>query len=100
MTQESDEYQGYTNRETWAAHLHLANDEWLYNLATETVALAGQDAPMAGANRLQEVVADLIEVNRNSTPAEATAVLTMMDREVGSWWRVNWAEVADGFRDE
>lgn len=92
-----DRYNGYTNRETWAASLHLSNDEWLYNLATETMALDNAD-------RLKEVVMDLVEVNRDAqdsgaSPGEQISVVTMMDREVGSWWRVDWNDVAEGFAE-
>jgi hypothetical protein len=91
-------YNGWSNRETWAAHLHLSNDEWLYNLAAETVELSGEGAHVA-ANRLEEVVMDLVNVNRDGTTG-TDARLTMMDREVGSWWRVDWREVADAFKPD
>ena len=95
------EYQGWSNRETWAASLHLSNTEWLYNAARELVA---RNAGLTGSAwmALEEWCVELIDENRETIDGygaeyeKHNAALTMMDREVGSWWRVNWREVADG----
>jgi hypothetical protein len=100
------EYQGWTNRETWAASLHLSNDQYLYTGARAAVQnalhVAGEDAGLyTGANALEEWVTAEVEYDRGQLDNgnDGSAVITMMDREVGSWWRVNWREVADGLMD-
>jgi hypothetical protein len=103
---EDETYQGWTNRETWAASLHLSNTEWLYNGARDAIIAgrreAGEDAgPFTAANALEAAVMDIVGQNREAhDDAQPTGGdITMMDREVGSWWRVNWREVAEGLMD-
>jgi hypothetical protein len=107
----NDEYQGWTNRETWAASLHLSNAEWLYNgardVVTDALQAAGSDAgPFTAGNALEGWVTDIVDAHHETQddkttvgPCRENPDITMMDREVGSWWRVNWREVADGLMD-
>jgi hypothetical protein len=94
-----DTYNGWTNRETWACHLHLSNSEWLYNGA---ISVIGPHRGSDAADTLKSWCDELVEEDRDGLdegrPGEGT--ITMMDREVGSWWRVNWQEVADAFMEE
>lgn len=69
----SEEYNGWTNRETWACALHLSNTEWLYGLA---LAYARQDE-WGGA------LAEWVMVG-----------------DVGSLWRVDWKAVRDGLVED
>ena len=92
-------FNGYVNRETWAAHLHLSNDPDLYDMARDHVADAIAN-DMHPDLVLKEKVANLIEMNRDAQDNDGdfgSDALTMMDREVGSWWRVDWKSVAEGF---
>jgi hypothetical protein len=104
----SDEtYNGWTNRETWAASLHLSNTEWLYNAARD---VAGRfydhpdGGPYSAGDALGEWVMTWVEDNREDQDEGRTSQvnrdITLMDREVGSWWRVNWREVADGLMED
>jgi hypothetical protein len=84
-----DTYNGWTNRETWACHLHLSNDEGLYSMATE--ALEGKEAGWEAAEAMREFVENLLDEF-----GEIEGIAMMRD-EVGSMWRVDWQEVADVF---
>lgn len=96
----SDEtYNGWTNRETWAANLHITNDEGLYSSARETV----QDAiDVAGPDKGSHTAANALEDWFESTTedfSDSDGIQTMV-REVGSVWRVNWKEIADGLLED
>jgi hypothetical protein len=100
-------YNGWTNRETWAAALHLSNTEWLYNGAREVVASTDPVGEYSRATALEEWVTGIIESQREVQddktvvgPTREDPDLTMMDREVGSWWRVDWREVAEGLLED
>lgn len=104
----ADEYQGWTNRETWALHLHLSNDQGLYELTRERVAdrLASNSKFMHSSDSVYaarvagEAVKDLFD--ELTDPAEfndSDLVLTML-REVGSVWRVNFDEVGAAFIED
>ena len=89
-----DSYNGWTNRETWACHLHLTNDEGWYDMARGIVADAGGTRDgYAAANAL----ADWFDEIGGYTP---TPGIRMMLDDIGSLWRVNWREVANALRDE
>lgn len=84
MTENTEQYNGWTNRETWAASLYLNNDEGLYSMAREC------ESPEA----LEEMIEELKDER------EGNKLLTMMFDEIGSLWRVNWQEVWEGLQDE
>jgi hypothetical protein len=77
----NDTYQGWTNRETWAAHLWLNNSVTIYQGAFEYA------KPMT-----PESLREYTERVAYSRPD--------MAREIGSLWRVNWAEVAAALTKE
>jgi hypothetical protein len=98
-------YNGWTNRETWAANLHITNDQGLLEMATE---------------RLEEFRPDLDEDGNTSTDGISFRAgealrdwyeeivdefgdsegIRMMVKEVGSAWRVDWQEVAEGLLED
>ena len=79
----TDEYNGWTNRETWACNLWLANDEGLYAGATEIVeSLVGTSAQRIG-EALVEWFRELVEELN----------LVDISRDIGSWWRVDEREL-------
>lgn len=73
----ADTYNGWTNRETWAMHLWLTNDEHAYHL------FRGQSA-MALAEHFTEEC---------SAPSLDGFYLQVL-QDVGSLYRVNWQEIA------
>lgn len=86
----SDEtYNGWANRETWAASLHISNDQGLMEMATER--LEGIDSE---SFRLGETLAEWYdEILDEFGDSEG---IRMMAKEVGSAWRVDWQSVAEG----
>ena len=97
-----DEYNGWKNKETWATALHLSNDEGLYNMCLELV--EGKKRWPAG-DAIEEWVTEQVE--RVLYPSDGveddpnyTEWIRLMIADVGSWWRVDWADVADSFLEE
>jgi hypothetical protein len=90
----SEEYNGWTNRETWAVNLWVTNDQGLMNGVDEAM----RDAYDAeGENyRLDEVyrgvMFDLLD--GDGLPSRET---WMMKDDIGSLWRVNWRELAEAW---
>ena len=97
MTDET--YNGWTNRETWAANLHITNDQGLYESAREYV----QDSlDAAGADKGSHTAAYALEewfegITEDFPDGEG---IQMMVRDIGSVWRVNWREVAEGLLED
>lgn len=117
-----DTYNGWVNRETWAADLHLSNDQNLYNLCRDMAegaleAAAGEELVVNGAierrNMARHLMADALKdmvetwaenvrlTALGETPPTARmlkeAVEMVMD--VGSLYRVNWDDVARDYID-
>jgi hypothetical protein len=109
----SDEYNGWTNRETWAVNLWLTNDQGLDAGTRETIEvnmIAGRelfDRDMAGldlkapvrtyaADAVRHFVEELLDPNEGLLD-ETTR--HSMASDCGSLWRVNWYEIADAFRE-
>ncbi len=93
----SENYNGWTNRETWAAVLHLENDEGGYTMANEWA----DEAPSATA--LAATICQFFTDEAEAvcfTPSEATPWGRVMVADVGSLWRVNWTEIAEGLWEE
>lgn len=88
-----DRFNGWVNRETWAMHLHLSNDEGLYAMTRDLVRGAEDEDGATAA--LQTWVNDLL-----ADELETTELGRMMLREVGSLWRVDWPSIARAFSEE
>jgi hypothetical protein len=85
-------YNGWVNRETWTAALHLTNDEGLY-LESVTLATASPDCLREWVEAEAETV---YFPEDGETPAEWIRPLLA---NVGSLWRVDWDEVAASLLD-
>ena len=98
-----DTYNGWSNRETWAANLHLSNDYRWYTLTMEVV----REAHAAGAtrygiaHRLESCFDDYVADPEGPLGGEGdrfeheAAVL----RDVGSLWRIDWLEIEPGWTE-
>ena len=103
-----DEYNGWTNRETWAAHLWLSNDE-------ATAAEARRIAKLADTQcRLDCIAYELIWKPAASTSRAGERLITYlsdliaddgphalnMASDIGSFWRIDALELGAAFLDE
>lgn len=98
-----DEYNGWTNRETWATALHIDNDYGTYTMRQEWVEEARDaDYPaMRLADRLEEWLNELAQdaMEDGECIAGGKASRMMLD-EIGSRWRVNYREIAENWLSE
>ena len=98
---EEQDYNGWTNRETWATALHMDNDYGLLNNALEYVRdeIATTKEPniydLAEGFRyqLEEDLLTFENVRENRS-------LWLMLTDIGSLYRVNWREIAQHYVDQ
>lgn len=93
-----EEFNGWTNRETWATNLHIENDQYLYETAREyaKLELEGHDEgeeinPYHLGERLSSWIQDDLLTLENIAGNEG---LWLMLTDIGSLYRVNWREIA------
>jgi hypothetical protein len=95
------EYNGWTNRETWATALHINNDQWLQETALDYVRqeVEGHDegeeinSYYLGQTLRGWIEDDLLTLE-NIVGNEG---LFNMLTDIGSLYRVNWREIAEAF---
>jgi hypothetical protein len=97
------EYNGWTNRETWAVNLWLTND---YGM-TKDLEIYFQELHQEG----EEVIETTPEIMRNYTEYLESYVNELLEFEnlnrttysmltdIGSLYRVNWREIAEDFAE-
>jgi hypothetical protein len=101
-------YNGWTNRETWAVNLWLANDEPAYRTARDIAAPGNYDYPEDEMRELVEritvdAIADQYENERRERDPEYTAwplpgFATDLIR--ASLARVDWHAIVEAFAEE
>lgn len=111
----SDEYNGWTNRETWAIQLHLSNNEGDYNAMRErAVELVNEtDQSVASPVALmadyikdwtEEVFDSVLTIEPGIFDDHGVSFSTQEARnfvsDVGSWWRADFYEIAEHWIDE
>jgi len=98
------EYNGWTNRETWATKLHIDNDEALAEYAYEYVReeVAGHDkGEEINAYHLGETLKNWIEEDLLTLEnVSGNRGLWLMLTDIGSLYRVNWREIAQAYIDD
>jgi hypothetical protein len=116
MTTETD-YNGWTNRETWATMLHIDNDQYLYETALDYARTAWQEHTTPQEDEVESwgdvadkqsearyCLADTLEnwITEDLLTLENLAGnqgLFNMLTDIGSLYRVNWNEIANALID-
>jgi len=98
-------YNGWTNRETWAFHLWIRNEQTTAAEAQLVVEQAAARACPDNRDDARRIVVDALRewwsgVIRAARDYGYSAALATMRDEVGSLWRVDWAAIADAMLDE
>ena len=116
---ETESYNGWANRETWAVALHINNDQGWQESVLETVrnTVDGitQDPPawldpadlndVFYANRAGDAIAENVaewltgdrEARRYAESVTYSAGQDMARDDIGSLWRVDWREIGASF---
>jgi hypothetical protein len=118
---ETERYNGWANRETWAVALHINNDRGWQESVRETVrnAVEGiqQDPPawldpseltdVYYANRAGDIIRENVEetlepyhIDENGAPYELTESQWLALQGIGSLWRVDWRELGARFLED
>jgi hypothetical protein len=88
------EYNGWTNRETWATALYINNDEGLINPLSEVAKLHDNLNDMA--DEVEGFISQVLDFDNVSTNRNAFLML----QDIGSLYRVNWREIAESIMSE
>jgi hypothetical protein len=100
MKMEIQEYNGWSNRETWATKLWVDNDQGLYYHAKD-MASGYHDDKRGLADALEEWITELLDMEQVfSAPLEQRKALISMSSDIGSLYRVNWYEIAESLLSE
>lgn len=108
----SDEtYEGYKNRETWAFEVNWANAQPVYLWVLAQAQEFLRSMPEATDYDLGKHIIDAVQEEARNAKAQADDFLhasemrefykslAIMRDDVGSWWRVDQAEVGESIRD-
>jgi hypothetical protein len=94
-----DTYNGHPNRETYMFHLHVANDEYLQNLAHRTTraVLANSSGvapfPFYVGEIVIAAIRDAIDDNAACDYPSAREFALGAMRDIGSFWRIDESHV-------
>ena len=97
------DYNGWTNRETWAVMLHINNDQGLQEKA---LAIAREcledDTTYEFELAIQDWVSELLDFDYwvDTFDAPMPRGIVAMLQDVGSLWRVNWREAAESLLED
>ena len=103
------EYNGWTNRETWATMLHIDNDQGLQEQAHDYARTSWEEHqnddpndPEANVSFALYCLADSLENWFDDLAGDFTELpsgVYYMLRDIGSLYRVNWREIAEALLD-
>ena len=92
---ESEEYQGWPNRETWGASLIIGNLEPLYRKVQRLLDWAEADEQdELGSYQLGWLMNETFNSYLNDPDLELE-IQVMIRSTVGSMWRVDWRRIAE-----
>jgi hypothetical protein len=93
----SEEFNGWTNRETWAVALHFDNNGELYKIKNKALANLSHLDNDQKVFILDRILRETIEncTDRANMPKNYDIL-----KDIGSIWRVNWREIAQNEVDE
>jgi hypothetical protein len=98
-----EEYNGWTNRETWATNLWIDNERGIYERVQELAISANdpaeKDSPISAKTCLADAIEELFD-DAFSDIAEMNAEGLNMLKDIGSLYRVDWQEIAEGILGE
>jgi len=97
MTEQTDGYNGWSNRETWSVMLWINNDEGLQEQAREELRQVANEPQWEHAEALEHWWFKLFTPQgyADEFGADWPKNLAEIAVEVGSLWRVNWRECAE-----
>jgi hypothetical protein len=91
-----EEYNGWTNRETWATALHLNNEQGLYETVRDWAVSNWEEDESEAVTVLSESIEDFVtELVESDWDG-----VKFMRSDIGSLYRVNWREIAESFISE
>lgn len=115
----SDEYNGWTNRETWCMSLWLDNDRGMYHEAQNATARGliraadfANEYPEATVHVYRHVAIELEDMVGewrddltgsdyfDNDSASVPTDLLLMFLEIGSFWRIDWDDIATNRLDQ
>ena len=89
----NEEHNGHPNRETYAFHLHRANDRLLYELAQQTtravLANVNDPHPNYVGDLVIAAIYDAIQESADCDFAQSRTFALGAMRDIGSWWRID-----------
>ena len=95
-----EEYNGWSNRETWATNLWIDNERGLYEQVQDMAKTSLQEHPESGASDcLAESIEALFDDAFSDIEEMNNAGLIML-KDIGSLYRVNWREIAGNIISE
>jgi hypothetical protein len=106
-----EQYNGWTNRETWGLALHIDNDQGLQESASELIAEAflenidtekedgWQDGLYEAEKALTDWVDDIFSPEYWGVDTLPAGLLLML-KDVGSVYRVNFREIAESWLED
>ena len=94
LSTKCEEYNGWSNRETWAVNLHLSNKREWYQGAIDAVAAQLRIAADTSSVYMGDVLREYWDTDIFGDPDLELEREVMVLRDVGSEWRVDWTEIA------